>query len=298
MRKAIISILLAFLAFQPALALAQTDYRFTGQELDGETSLYDYGARNYQPNTGRFIQQDSALKDGSLDINFLNNAKKDELNDFLSSPQNLNPYSYVNNNPIKYTDPTGNVEISAALFNPVNTARQIGFWLGIVNSRLRTSGRNTSASLLQHSLNLRIGNNLDLHVTQNNDQYNMISSIKESGDYKSFVQKQIKIAEGKGQNTINELFNNTNGRDSIVFNSGDLETSLHGTHSTYITGTKLDSGDWDINVNITDVYDFKPESYGEDAESKIGNNTAVISQSQGVISNYNININFSDRISY
>ena len=112
MRKAIISILLAFLAFQPALALAQTDYRFTGQELDRETSLYDYGARNYQLNTGRFIQQDPALKDGSLDVHFLNNANKEGLNKILSNPQRLNPYSYANNNPIKYIDPTGETPIT------------------------------------------------------------------------------------------------------------------------------------------------------------------------------------------
>jgi RHS repeat-associated protein len=58
-------------------------YQYTGQEKDAETGLYYYGARYYDPELGRFIQGDSLL-DG------------------------LNRYAYGHNNPLKYTDPTGN----------------------------------------------------------------------------------------------------------------------------------------------------------------------------------------------
>jgi RHS repeat-associated protein len=93
MRKAIISILLAFLAFQPALALAQTDYRFTGQELDSQSNLYYYGQRYYGPNIGKFIQPDPII---------LNSPEK-----YLFDPQQHNPYAYARNNPIRFIDPTG-----------------------------------------------------------------------------------------------------------------------------------------------------------------------------------------------
>ena len=63
-------------------------YTFTGQESDDETGLYNYGARLYDPLLGRFISPDS----------------------ITSKPRNLqafNRYSYVLNNPLKYTDPSG-----------------------------------------------------------------------------------------------------------------------------------------------------------------------------------------------
>lgn len=67
----------------------ENDYKFTGQELDEESGLYYYGARYYHPVIGRFVSED-AWEGDYLD------------------PQSLNKYSYVMNNPVKYTDPTGN----------------------------------------------------------------------------------------------------------------------------------------------------------------------------------------------
>jgi RHS repeat-associated protein len=62
--------------------------KFTGKELDPSTGLYDYGARFYDPVLGRFLSPDPLIPD-------------------ISNPQALNRYSYVYNNPLKYTDPTG-----------------------------------------------------------------------------------------------------------------------------------------------------------------------------------------------
>jgi RHS repeat-associated protein len=68
-----------------------TDKQFTGQRIDG-TGLYYYGARYYDPIIGRFISSDVFVSDP---IN----------------PQSLNRYSYVLNNPLKYLDPSGHVEL-------------------------------------------------------------------------------------------------------------------------------------------------------------------------------------------
>jgi len=65
-----------------------TDYKFTDQELDTETGLYNYDARLYDPLIGRFISPDSIVPD-------------------LYDPQSLNPYAYCRNNPLIYTDPSG-----------------------------------------------------------------------------------------------------------------------------------------------------------------------------------------------
>jgi RHS repeat-associated protein len=66
----------------------QVSRRFTGQVFDGETGLYYYNARYYDPELGRFIQPDTEIPD-------------------LSNPQSYNRYSYVLNNPLRYTDPNG-----------------------------------------------------------------------------------------------------------------------------------------------------------------------------------------------
>jgi RHS repeat-associated protein len=63
--------------------------RYTGKERDTESGLDYFGARYYGSNMGRFMSPD----DGS---------------DWdPSDPQSWNLYSYVRNNPLKYTDPTG-----------------------------------------------------------------------------------------------------------------------------------------------------------------------------------------------
>ena len=67
-----------------------TNYKFTDQELDPETGLYNYGARLYDPVIGRFISPDTIIPD-------------------VYDPQMLNRYSYCRNNPLIYTDPTGHL---------------------------------------------------------------------------------------------------------------------------------------------------------------------------------------------
>jgi len=63
-------------------------YRFTGQREEATIALYFYNARWYDPALGRFAQPDTLVPDPG-------------------NPQALNRYTYVNNNPLKYTDPSG-----------------------------------------------------------------------------------------------------------------------------------------------------------------------------------------------
>jgi RHS repeat-associated protein len=64
---------------------------YAGYIYDEETGLYYLNARHYDPVTARFLQQDTYTG---------------QLNDPLS----LNLYSYANNNPLIYYDPTGHWE--------------------------------------------------------------------------------------------------------------------------------------------------------------------------------------------
>ncbi len=59
-------------------------FQYTGRELDAETGTYEYRARYYDQNVGRFISEDQIMFEGG--VNF---------------------YAYAKNNPINFFDPTG-----------------------------------------------------------------------------------------------------------------------------------------------------------------------------------------------
>jgi RHS repeat-associated protein len=67
----------------------QTQYQYTGQYSDSYINLLWYGSRHYDPALGRFIQPDSIVPLASQGV------------------QAWDRYAYANNNPVKYTDPTG-----------------------------------------------------------------------------------------------------------------------------------------------------------------------------------------------
>ncbi|MBD2867659.1 RHS repeat-associated core domain-containing protein [Paenibacillus arenilitoris] len=69
---------------------------FTGQIKDAETGLMYYNARYYNPILARFISADTAVQEET-------------------SPQDLNAYSYVANNPVNNTDPTGHIRVFAGM---------------------------------------------------------------------------------------------------------------------------------------------------------------------------------------
>ena len=79
--------------------ITQTDFGYTGQRnMDAQGNsvtlgLMDYNARFYDPYITHFVQPDTILPD-------------------VNNPQTLDRYSYVNNNPINNTDPTGHTSCS------------------------------------------------------------------------------------------------------------------------------------------------------------------------------------------
>jgi RHS repeat-associated protein len=78
-------------------------FKFTGQQLDDETSFYYLRARYYDPAVGRF-------------------PSRDPFRGLLSRPQSQNPYPYVINNPALYVDPYG-LLFGLECSNPVDCAK-------------------------------------------------------------------------------------------------------------------------------------------------------------------------------
>lgn len=86
------------------LGTTPTDYAFTGQMQEGD--FYYYGARWYDPQLGRFLQADTIVPP-------------------TQGTQGFDRYAYVNNNPLRYTDPSGNracddfYDSGCAVLNPL-----------------------------------------------------------------------------------------------------------------------------------------------------------------------------------
>jgi RHS repeat-associated protein len=95
--------LLSYKPFGEPLYDAKSRFLFTGKERDSESGLYYYGARYYDAWKGQFIQPDSILQNPY-------------------NPQALNRYSYVQNNPYKFKDDSGN--------SPTLVTGAIGFVAG------------------------------------------------------------------------------------------------------------------------------------------------------------------------
>ena len=70
-----------------------TDKLFTGQREMAGLGIYHYGARFFSPKIGRFLSADTIVPNPA-------------------NPQDFNRYSYVRNNPLRYTDPTGHAAYS------------------------------------------------------------------------------------------------------------------------------------------------------------------------------------------
>ncbi len=82
------------------LGSAPSEYTFTGQYSDSVLGLMDYVARRYDPQVGRFISPDSIVPTS------------------VQGGQAWDRYTFTNNNPLKYTDPSGhfvNLVIGAAV---------------------------------------------------------------------------------------------------------------------------------------------------------------------------------------
>ena len=80
---------------KPTKRASVTNRGYTGHEHIEETKLIHMNARLYDPSIARFLSADSIIPD-------------------MYDTQAFNRYSYVKNNPLKYTDPSGHSWLSKA----------------------------------------------------------------------------------------------------------------------------------------------------------------------------------------
>ena len=276
------------LSYQDIVQDSRTNQLFTGKELDPENLLYYFGARYYNKDIGRFISIDPFGQK-------LPELGDQQLNAFLSDPQRLNSYAYTSNNPINNIDADGELTLKA-FKHPGAAVAQLAFWHGGINSYLKPNSLDASAAFLRHSLSWYPD---DVIITASNqDRYgNIIDQIKSSEGYKQVVNTGIERAIENGRN-----FFDIRDYGVVRFNERDLALSLHDTTFKQIQGTLGENGRWNIKAELYDKYDFDFKQNRSDHEGSwfdtVANNSAAISEDYGVITKYNINIDFSDEFSY
>ena len=90
-------------------------FRYRGYYIDNETGLCYLNSRYYDPTVGRFLSPDSLEYLGPEDLG------------------GLNLYNYCNNNPVMYTDPSGNSFALISFLIGLGIAAAIGATVGAVS---------------------------------------------------------------------------------------------------------------------------------------------------------------------
>jgi RHS repeat-associated protein len=86
----------------------RADYKYTGKEKDKETGLQYFEARYLSDTACRFLVTDPIYEEVEPYGSFpKNSGEYQRFVTFFCQPQKLNPYAYVLNNPVRFTDPTG-----------------------------------------------------------------------------------------------------------------------------------------------------------------------------------------------
>lgn len=253
-------------------------FGYRGEYTDAESGLIYLRARMYDPQTGRFINEDP-------------------------EKAMYNWYIYCDSNPINRVDPFGTnwftdwikamfnaqYEMEMAKYRATDAAQkniQREVWkLGAQKYLRERKGYLTSAWMLEHSLqdnpsDIWRGNDSRIAYLINNDSA-----------YLSKLDKAIKASKnGKISQNL----------ENIAFNNGDLYYSIHRA-TIYVEGYKQNNGKWIVHATMNDTYDFTviQTLMGDDGEfsmqaglGTVANDAAVISQALGAINPYEVTVDF------
>src|SRR5262249_41816155 len=138
------------------------------EQFSDQSNLDYLQARYYDPARGQFLSEDPVfLQVGNPGAEKLANRP---LQQILSDPQNLNSYSYAENNPVTIKDPSGLITSNAAAIlglyaQLVNVLSQIVVQLGGGGSFNPAAA---STAMLAHATTI---NPSPLNITPTNQQY-------------------------------------------------------------------------------------------------------------------------------
>jgi len=169
-------------------------WRFTGKEKSASTGHYLFGARTYNPQTGRWDQVDPLAE------NYMN----------------MNPYNYCANNPIRFIDKDGReITVSKAIQPDGTVVYKIHYTATVVNN----SGEMIKPDVLQHVANA-ICNQIEESFSG--------SSIDGKVKWSATADIVIGDAPRVGDNTISieNLLPTDNGKSEICGPTQKINSSL------------------------------------------------------------------------
>ena len=178
-----------------------SDYKFTDQELEPESGLYNYKARLYDAVIGRFISPDPIVP-----YNF--------------EPQSLNRYSYCRNNPLIYVDPTGNFDLGQ-------------FALGLVQGidACTIAGIGITATALATTANPGLGLVAFLayspafytaYVEAKHAYHNIIESFKTNDSIENeTIDNEESVTVGEDDSSAYDISSNPGGAEEVGVLGGD-----------------------------------------------------------------------------
>ncbi|KNZ70400.1 putative deoxyribonuclease RhsB [Thermincola ferriacetica] len=252
-------------------------FGYTGEMWDEETNLLYLRARCYEPETGRFLSRDTYEGD-------------------LENPLSKNLYAYVENNPIRFIDPSGNSLVDiilqqlAKVKNTVKQNVRHYIWQSGIKYWLKPKGYTVAADFLNYSLQ----DNPRTRYFWGGSE--VVEKIKKSKIYKT---------------TINSIIKNyKTGKYSVYYDKGiefrkneSSETDLfYAIHiSRMVVKGKVYTGKWRLKVWLGDKYDFTEWLTIKNREINIGtlaNDGAHISQLLKIIVPYRFYINFEDTVQW
>ncbi len=186
-------------------------YKYVGKERDDETGLYYYGARYYAAWLCRFVSVDP----------------------LATERQWLNPYNYVQNNPINRVDPTGALDEDppkgkGSISSSIKTDTQVE---NIIDHDNKTINH-TSTSQSYFGDELTASNRVNFKISQNSEGTYDISGYASSLEY----------TDGKITGIHSERFSYDNVSDLSQLDDG---------FSAYVSNTLSEAMPGLINGNIT-----------------------------------------------
>ena len=195
-------------------------YHFTGKERDAESGNDYFGARYYASSMGRMMSPDDFTKDTHV-----------------ADPQSWNLYAYARNNPLRYTDPTGQeatVNTSCSTDSNNQTTCNVSVAASIAIYAAKGSGLsqdqlNSAAATLTSSIDKAWSGSF----TQDGVSYNVTTQVSVQ------VADSASAASATGaQNVIGLSNGNAQGNaDSVTGGPNSLATLFRGQ----------DTGTWNIN---------------------------------------------------
>ena len=175
----------------PAVANVSYNYKYNGKELQEELGLnmYDYGARNYDPALGRWMNVDPLA----------------EKNNFES------PYVFVHNNPLIYVDPDGRDGIIVIKDGQIN-----------INANIYAYGAGATKAVvaqMQKDINSRWGGNFSAQTSDGKQKFNVNVNVS-IGLYEGKEKNDPFIIE--------ESWNSDNRDNFIEIGAGDKRSYVSG----------------------------------------------------------------------